>query len=68
MANKARTDFNYSPLMQNFYSEIAKTLVQQEDYKGMSGHGPSTHGGTHPLHSQTSIGMVGRTVNMRMSS
>ena len=63
MSNK--TNFNYGPPMADFMGEVQKIIVQQPDFKGIGGHGPSTHNGTHPLHSQVSIGMGNQTVNFR---
>ena len=68
MADKPETHFNYSPVMQNLYSDITNILVQHSDYEGIGGHQPIADKGTHPLHNQVSIGVVERTGDMRVSS
>ena len=62
--NKCVTNITTGPQTQPFFNEVAKILVQQPDYKGMGGHGLENHGG-HAMHSQTSIGMANRTINIR---
>jgi len=59
-------DFNIpagSP-MGPFMDDVAKTIVQQPDYRGIGGHGPEDHHGG--LHSQVNIGIGDNTtVNIR---
>jgi len=50
-------DFDVTPQNRGFMKGVQKTLVEQDDFRGIGGHGPSTHRGTHSLHRQTSIGM-----------
>ena len=50
--------------MDSFAQDVAKTLVEQDDYRGIGGHGLEDHGG-HGPHSQVSIGIGDTTVNIR---
>jgi hypothetical protein len=64
MSDKNKTNFNHNDKMSGFYDQIQKTLVEQADYEGMGGHELQEHHGQGP-HTQTSIGIGGRTVNFR---
>lgn len=71
MTEKSATSFNVGKPMESFMNEVAKTLVQENDYRGIGGHAAENHGG-HGSHSQTSIGMGAtgiseRTINIRQS-
>ncbi|MCX5646064.1 MAG: hypothetical protein NTZ17_15500 [Phycisphaerae bacterium] len=58
------TSFNYNDGMANFYGDIQKTLVQQNDYRGTGGHELQDHHSFGP-HTEVTIGMVDRTINFR---
>lgn len=48
---------------------IVKELVKNDGYNGLSGHGPDTHGGTHPQHEQFTVfrrGESGSGTNIRI--
>lgn len=61
---KDHTDFNYLEPVKPFMMDIMKTVVQQDDFKGIGMHGLENHG-THGLHNQTSIGLGDSTLNFR---
>jgi hypothetical protein len=50
--------------MRDFMQDTMKTVIQQQDYKGVGMHGLENHGG-HGFHSQTSIGVNNSTINFR---
>jgi len=58
------TNIDYNASQAPFMREIARVIVQQNDYTGMGAHGTETHG-PHGTHSQISIGVTGRTINLR---
>lgn len=60
-------NFDYDASQAGFMTEVQRILVQQDDYRGMGGHGPETHG-PHGEHQQVSIGMGNTTVNFRQLS
>lgn len=62
--SKPHTDFTPQPSQVPFMNDVAKTIVQQPDYKGIGGHGLETHG-PHGPHTQTNIGIDGTTINIR---
>ena len=65
MANdKVTTNFDYGSNMDNFFDQVKQTIVQQDDYRGIGGHGLQDHG-PHGLHDQTIIGIGNATVNFR---
>ena len=39
------TNFNFNPSMSPFMQDVQRTLVQQDDFRGMGGHGFENHGG-----------------------
>ncbi|MEK7629246.1 MAG: hypothetical protein AAB394_01845 [Patescibacteria group bacterium] len=60
------TNFNFNPSMSPFMQDVQRTLVQQDDFRGMGGHGFENHGG-HGWHNQISIGFgQDAQVNFRM--
>lgn len=61
---KFKLDINYGEPMADFMGGVMKTLVQQDDYAGIGGHGLANHGG-HGDHEQTSIGLGNLTINFR---
>ena len=61
---KEKVSINYGIAMNDYMKGVMKTLVQQDDYKGIGGHGLSNHR-KHGLHKQTSIGIGKKTVNFR---
>jgi len=62
--SKEKVSFNYGTSMSGFFQEVQKTLVLQDDYRGMGGHGVEADQ-RHGTHSQTSIGTEAKTVNFR---
>lgn len=60
-----QTSFNHGPAMNGFMADVQRTLVQEPGFKGIGGHGLDTHRGTHAPHTQTNIGLDGRTINFR---
>ena len=62
---KKKTSFQYGQDQSQFMNDVMKTLVQQDDYRGMGGHGV-TDSRAHGTHSQVNIGMGNNTtVNFR---
>ncbi len=62
---KQATDFQYCSTMAPFMKEVMRTVAEQNDFRGIGGHGVQDHGG-HGPHRQTSIGLGGNmTVNFR---
>ena len=58
-------NFGFGPPMADFMHSVQQTLVQQDDFRGIGGHGLLDHGG-HGFHTQVSIGIGdGTTVNFR---
>lgn len=53
-----------NPAMQDFMRDVARTVVQQPDYRGIGGHGPDNHG-PHGTHSQLDIGLGNTTIDIR---
>ncbi len=64
MGKNVSIDVNRGSSMDYFAQDVAKTLVQQDDYRGIGGHGSENHGG-HGSHSQVSIGIGDTTLNIR---
>jgi|GEM_PF-2951182 hypothetical protein len=63
--DKKIVNFDYTPQVNDFMKDVMKTIVQQNDYRGIGGHGVEKHG-PHGLHSQNSIGIGSNmTVNFR---
>jgi hypothetical protein len=57
-------DFNFQQPVREFMHDVQKTIVQQDDYRGIGGHGPEEHHGS--FHRQTDIGIgTNTTVNFR---
>ncbi len=59
-----KVNFDYGTDMSGFMADIQRTLVQQDDYRGMGGHGV-VDSLVHGTHSQVSIGMGDKTINFR---
>ena len=57
-------NFDYAQDQANFMNEVMKTLVQQDDYRGVGGHGVEDSQ-AHGRHRQVSIGIGNTTVNFR---
>jgi hypothetical protein len=53
-----------TPDMEDFTRDVARTVVQQPDFRGIGGHGPETHG-PHGPHSQLNIGLGNTTIDIR---
>lgn len=66
--SKETTNFTFGPELHDFADQIARTIVESTaetgEYRGCGGHGVQDHGG-HGEHSQVSIGVGERTVNIR---
>jgi hypothetical protein len=61
----SHSDFDFTAPMKPFYEDVMKTVVQQDDFRGIGMHGLQEHG-PHGLHRQTSIGIgEDRTLNFR---
>jgi len=73
MANeeKEKVDVNAGPDQHDFADAVAEQTVKSGaetgEYRGIGGHGPEDHGG-HGPHTQTSIGLGNKTVNIRKST
>ena len=65
---KESTSFNFGREQHDFADQIARTIVESAaetgEYHGCGGHNVQDHGG-HGEHSQVSIGVGDRTVNIR---
>ena len=58
-------NIDHNPSQAEFMQGVQKTLVQQEDYRGIGVHALKKHG-PHGSHSQVSIGVgTNTTVNFR---
>lgn len=63
-----KVNFDFGKPLHSFAEEMARTILQSGaetgEYRGMGGHGMGNHGG-HGLHSQISIGLGDKTINIR---
>ena len=64
MADRIRVGFDYGSSMAGFMNDVMKTVVQQNDYRGIGGHGV-VNSSPHGRHRQTSIGLGNATINFR---
>lgn len=55
-----RVDFDYGPPMEDLMRSVQRTIVQQDDYRGIGAHGVEDHA-PHGKHSQVSIGLEPKT-------
>lgn len=59
---------NCDRAMHGFADQIARTIVESAvetgEYRGIGGHGSADHGG-HGVHSQISIGLGDKTIDIR---
>ena len=62
--SKDKLSIDYGSNQAGFMQNVMKTIVQQDDFRGIGGHELQNHGG-HGLHSQTSIGLGNRTIYFR---
>lgn len=59
------SNFDFEPPQKPFYLDVMKTIIQQDDFRGIGMHDWEDHG-PHGLHRQTSIGLGNdMTVNFR---
>lgn len=55
-----KTNFEFGQEQEPFMREVQRILIQQDDFRGMGGHGPE-ESKVHGLHSQVSIGIGNNT-------
>lgn len=59
-----KINFNYGINQSDFMKDVMKTIVQQDDFRGIGGHGLDNHG-NHGYHTQVNIGLDNKTINFR---
>lgn len=59
-----KINFDYKIEQRDFMKDVMKTIVQQDDFRGIGGHRLENHG-PHGYHTQISIGLDNKTINFR---
>jgi hypothetical protein len=59
-----KINFDYGIYQRDFMKDVMKTIVHQDDFRGIGGHGFENHG-PHGYHTQISIGLDNKTINFR---